>query len=316
MWMRQKHCHRKAKITHHVTPENKTYPGDQGASVPLLKRHLNVFYKWSPASNHLIKGMVIKGVCCVHKETDRQTSIPLFVTEHCLGVHLQTTAKSSRQSSSCLCPQLCSTSGFWTQRLEMHTRVLNTSVLKLDLPSSLMLLSRGMWVWWLQLLAKLYWLPSLKEHWLSIRKPFRPSVPLLVPQVQTKFYHLLFTCCPQVFAEHERKAIVSILASLGFSTIVCSFPGEFCLVPLCLLRGIQTQMLAGLGGNIKITRSRHGNSTLHVQLVLPPQHDSSWRWKFLKTTWHRYEALITKCKHWFNDNLWSPCWGASGRRGD
>lgn len=178
--------------------------------------------------------------------------------------------------------------------LEMHTRGLNTSVLKLDLPSSPTLLSRGTRVQWLQFLAKLYWLPSLKEHWLSIRKPFRPSVFCPVPQVQTKFYCLLFPCFPQVFAEHERKAIVSSLASLGFSAIVCSFLGEFCLVPLCLLRGIQTQMLAGLGGNIKIMRSRQGNSTLHVQLALPPQHDPSWRWKFLKTTRHRYEDLITK----------------------
>lgn len=112
MRMRQGHCYRKAKITCHVTPENKTYPGDQGATVPLLKHHLNVLYKWSPASNHLIKGMVIKRVCCVHKETDRQTSIPLSITEHCLGVHLQITAKSSRQQSSCLCSQLCSTSPF------------------------------------------------------------------------------------------------------------------------------------------------------------------------------------------------------------
>lgn len=239
-----------------------------------------------PCIKSFDQGNSNKKVCAgsIRKQIGRP-QFPLSIIEHCLGVHLQITAKSSRQQSSCLCSQLCSTSRFWTQCLEMHTRGLKTSALKLHLPSSPTLLSRGTWVQWLQLLAKLYWLPSLKEQWLSIRKPFRPSVPYPVPQVQTKFYCLRVPCFPPVLVEHESKAIVSILASLGFSTIVCSFLGEFYLVPLCLRRGIQIQMLAWLGGNIKSCKDTkiqgaNRNSTLHVQHTLPPQHDPSWRWNF------------------------------------
>lgn len=52
--MRQEPQYRKAKITYCVTPENKVYPGDQGAFILLLKYLPNIFYKLKPGSNHVI----------------------------------------------------------------------------------------------------------------------------------------------------------------------------------------------------------------------------------------------------------------------
>lgn len=45
--------------------------------------------------------------------------------------------------------------------------------------------------------------------------------------------------------------MVSILASLEFSTNLYSLLGKFCLVTLSSLKGIQTKMLAELWGSIK-----------------------------------------------------------------
>ena len=217
--MRQEPHYGKAKITYYETPQNKAYPGDQGAFILLLNYPANIFYKlktWIKSVDYW--NSIKKEHTVVYNQIVRENLILFSLTENKIVANIFNSVDNLKillpAQNSWLCYQPCHISQSWPQKyLEIHIHCWNTLFSNLTLSSTLVTRSKNEGYSGHFIFGK-----SILTHFFKCSLPFLLTILLTLHthpfrQVKMKLFHLPLKFNPQVFAEikfHEPMASLPV----------------------------------------------------------------------------------------------------------